>query len=130
MLRWILLASALTACADSTKPAAAPAQTAPTVREVAGVKVTILPDGPSNPICVSYCKRFGACWLNLSNGDPMIDGDSAEQRCLLEQTKCQRQTADLHCCALLDDCGDFAHCVEASHNVVSDCSRIQTSFER
>jgi hypothetical protein len=126
MLRWLFICCAITACADTSRPAESPPpSTTPVIREIAGIKVTVLPDAPANPMCVSYCKRFGACWLNLSNSDPMVAPQTAEQRCLLEQTKCVRQTADLHCCAMLDDCGDFSHCIESSHNVVSDCSRIR-----
>ncbi len=120
-MRWFLITIAITACADSTKPPASAAQN--NTRVVDGVEVTVLPNAPPNPMCLSYCKSFGACWLNLSNTDPMVSSDTAEKRCLLEQSSCQRQTADLHCCAKLSDCGEFAHCIETAHNVVSDCDR-------
>jgi hypothetical protein len=127
MLRWLFVCSAITACADSAKPAATVAQSsAPSPVQVDGVTVEMRADAPANPQCLSYCRSFGACWLNLSNSDPMVNPASAEQRCLAEQSQCRRQTADLHCCAQLRDCSEFSHCIEAAHNVVSDCDRFDT----
>jgi hypothetical protein len=123
MLRWLIVGVVLTGCADSAKPATHVAQSSSSSPRVT---VSLVPEAPANPQCLSYCKSFGSCWLNLSNSDPMVNAASAEQRCLAEQSQCRRQTADLHCCARLSDCSEFSRCIESAHNVVSDCDRFDT----
>jgi len=110
-------------CADSTKPPATVAQDISVDRRsTTEVNVSRTADATANPLCANYCRQIGACWLTLSNSDPMVAPKDAERRCLLEQSDCQRPTADLHCCAKLGDCREFSHCVETSHNVLSACN--------
>jgi hypothetical protein len=120
-LPFLLLAAS---CADSAKPPATVTRDVSTDRR-GNTEVTVSreADAPPNPVCATYCRQIGSCWLTLSNADPMVAPADAERRCLLEQSNCQRPTADLHCCGKLGDCREFSHCIETSKNVLSACDQ-------
>jgi hypothetical protein len=110
-------------CADSAKPPTTVSrETTGDRRTSTEVSVTQTADAQPNAVCASYCRQISACWLTLSNADPMVAPADAERRCLLEQSNCQRPTADLHCCGKLSDCREFSHCIETSKNVLSACN--------
>jgi hypothetical protein len=109
-------------CAKPAKPPTTVAQdTTVQGRGTTQISVTRAPDAETNPICTGYCRQIRACWLNLPNTDPMVAPDDAERRCLLEQSNCERPTADLHCCSKLADCREFSDCIAISRNVLSAC---------
>jgi hypothetical protein len=111
-------------CADSAKPpTTATRDTSADRRSNTEVTVSRAANQPPNAVCTSYCRQMGSCWLTLSTADPMVAPAEAERRCLLEQSNCQRPTADLHCCGNLGDCREFSHCVETSKNVLSACDQ-------
>ena len=110
-------------CADSAKPPTTVTQNVnQEQRSTTEVSVSRSADAQPNPVCVGYCRQIAACWLTMSNADPMVAPADAERRCLVEQSNCQRPTADLHCCGKLGDCREFSQCVETSHNVLSACN--------
>jgi len=120
----LFLVAFVASCADSAKPPAAVTRDISADRR-SNTEVTVsrAADAPPNAVCASYCRQISACWLTLSNADPMVAPAEAERRCLLEQSNCQRPTADLHCCGNVSDCREFSHCVETSKNVLSSCNQ-------
>jgi hypothetical protein len=110
-------------CADSAKPPTTVSRNiSEDHRSSTEVNVIQTADAEPNPVCKGYCRQIGACWLTLSNADPMVAPADAERRCLIEQSNCARPTADLHCCGKLGDCREFSHCIETSKNVLSACN--------